>query len=95
MLKLKQGDISEHDRSLEITEVQWNLSITKTLGPEKQFVVQRFPLFRGYFVCTAIYLDTRKQFVIERFQLLGEFVIRSSTACMYTLDCRGFWIVPF
>ena len=28
--------------------IQWNLSITDTLGPEKQFVVQRFPLFRGY-----------------------------------------------
>ena len=50
-----------------------------TLGTKKQFVVQRFPLFRGYFVCTAIYLVPQKQSVIERFSLLGEFVKRGST----------------
>ena len=36
---------------------QWNLSITDTLGPEEQFVVQRFPLLRSYFIYTIIYLD--------------------------------------
>ena len=61
------------------SNLQWNLSITDTLGPEKRFVIQRFPLFRGYFICTAIYLDPQKQSVIERFPLLGEFVMRGST----------------
>ena len=50
-----------------------------TLGPEKQFVIQRFPLFRGYFICIAICLDPRKQSAIERFLLLGEFVTRGAT----------------
>jgi hypothetical protein len=41
-----------------------------TLGPEKQFVVQRFPLVRGYSIlCIAIYLDPQKQSVIEKFPL--------------------------
>ena len=31
------------------TRIQWDLSITDTLGTEKQFAIQRFPLFRGYF----------------------------------------------
>ena len=51
--------------------MQWNLSITDTSGPEKQVVIQRFPLFRGYFICTAIFLVPQKQSVIERFLLLG------------------------
>ena len=59
--------------------IQWNLCITDTLGTEKQFAVQRFPLFRGYFIHIAIYLDPEKQSVIERFSLLVEFVIRGST----------------
>ena len=63
--------------------VQWNFSMTGTLGTEKQFVVQRFPLFRGYFTQTAIYLDQQKQSVMERFSLLGEFVIRDLTVCAY------------
>ena len=62
--------------------LQWDLSITDTLGPEKQFVIQRFPLFRGYLACTAIYLDPQKQSVIERFPLLGEFIKRGSTVCV-------------
>ena len=44
-----------------------------------QFVVQRFPLFGGYFVHITIYVNPQKQSVIERFPLLGEFVIRGST----------------
>ena len=59
--------------------IQGNVSITDTLGPEKQLVVQRFPLFRGYFIHIAIYLDPQKQSVIESFSLLGEFVMRGST----------------
>ena len=47
--------------------IQWNLSITDTLGTKKQFVVQRFPLFRGYLICTAIYLVPQKQFVKRGF----------------------------
>ena len=38
------------DIGLVIIRIQWNLSITDALGPEKQFVVQRFPLFRGYLI---------------------------------------------
>ena len=59
--------------------IQRNLSIMDTLGPEKQFVIERFPLLKAYFMCTAICLDPRKPSVIERFSLLGEFVIRGST----------------
>ena len=59
--------------------IQWNLSITDTLGTEKQFVIQRFPLFRGCFIYMAIHSDPQKQSVIERFPLLGEFVIRGSS----------------
>ena len=54
--------------------IQWDLSTTDTLGTKKQFVVQRFPLFKGYLIYTAIYLVPQKQSVIERFSLLGEFV---------------------
>ena len=60
-------------------KIQWNLSITDTLGTEKQFVIKRFPLFRGCFIYMAIHSDPQEQFVIERFPLLGEFVIRGST----------------
>ena len=57
-----------------------NLSTTDTLGPENQFVMQRFPLFREvYFVCLAICLDPQKQSVIERFLLPGVSVTRDST----------------
>ena len=45
-----------------------NLSTMNTLRPEKQFVIQRFPLFRGYLIYLSMYLDPRKQFVIERFR---------------------------
>jgi hypothetical protein len=31
-----------------------------TLGPEKQFIIQRFPLFKGRLTCIAIYLDPQK-----------------------------------
>ena len=47
-----------------------------TLVTEKLSVIQRFPLFKGYFTCITTYLDQQKQSVIERFSLLGEFVIR-------------------
>ena len=61
------------------SSIQWNLSITDTLRPEKQFAMQRFSQFRGCFTYRAIYLVPPKQFVIERFLLLGKFVIRGST----------------
>ena len=61
-----------------------NLSITDTLGPEKQFVIQRFPLFRGYYICIAIHLDPQKQSVMERFSQLGEFVMSGSTVALTT-----------
>ena len=51
-----------------------DLSIADTLGSEVQYVMQRFPLFRG-FLMHIICLDPQKQSVIERFPLLGEFVI--------------------
>ena len=47
------------------TIIQWNLSIRDTLGPEKQFVIQTFPLFRGYFIHITICLDPQMQSVIE------------------------------
>ena len=68
---------------LAIHNIQWNLSIMDTLGPEKQFVIKRFSQFRGCFTYRAIYLVPPKQFVIERFLLLGEFVIRGSTVSQY------------
>ena len=40
----------------EVYYIQRNLSITDTLGPDEQFAIQRFPLFRGYFTCATIYL---------------------------------------
>ena len=70
--------------------IQWNLSITDTLGTKKEFIVhseyiiQRFPLFRGYLICTAIYLVPPKQSVIERFSLLREFVKRGSTVYCFS-----------
>ena len=45
-------------------------------GYTEQSVIERFPLFRGYFICTAMNLDPQKQSVIERFQVLEEFVTR-------------------
>ena len=59
--------------------VQWNLSITNTLGTEKQCAIKRFPLLRrGCFTSIGIRLDPPKQSVMERFSLLEEFVIRGS-----------------
>ena len=69
--------------------MQWNLSITDTLGPEKQFVIQKFPLFRRYLICTAIYLVPQKQSVIERFPLVGEFVKRGSVVRSEDTRYRG------
>ena len=43
--------------------LQWDLSIKDTLGPEKQFVIQRFPLFRA--VCY------REVFTIREFVIRG------------------------
>ena len=68
--------------------IQWNLSITDTLGTEKQSVTQRFPVFRGYFICTVIYLVSQKQYVIERFSLLGEFVKRGSAGSGRLVICQ-------
>ena len=65
--------------------IQWTLSIMDTLGTKKQFIVQRFTLFRGYLKCTAIYLDPPKLSVIERFSLLGEFVKRGFTVYQYNI----------
>ena len=58
-----------------IDHMQWNLSIMDTLGTEKRSVIQRFPLFRGYFMHITIHLNPQKQFVVERFLLLEEFDI--------------------
>ena len=55
-----------------------SLYITDTLETKKQFAIQRFPLFRGYLICTAIHLVPQKQSVVERFPLLGELDIRGS-----------------
>ena len=47
---------------------QCNLSITDTLGTVKQFALQRYPLFRGYFIYIVIYLDHKSmQSIIWRF----------------------------
>ena len=73
--------IRTHMHALYI--IQWNLSITDALGTEKQFVIQRFPLFRGYFTHITTYLDPQGQSVIERFPLFGEFVIRGSSVYTY------------
>ena len=43
-----------------------------------QSVIQRFPLFGGHSICTAIHSDQQRQSVIERLVLLWEFVIRGS-----------------
>ena len=76
-----------------LTNIQWDLSITDTLGTEKQFVIQRFPLFRGYFIRPAIYLVPQKQSVIERFSLLGEFVKRGSAVLIYEYTYSGTCII--
>ena len=44
-----------------------------TLGTEKQFVIQRFPLLRDYFTHITICLDQHKQSILERFPLFGDF----------------------
>ena len=56
--------------------IQWNLSVTDTLGTEYITVccTEVTTIFRYYFVCITIYLDPENS-VIERFSLLGEFVI--------------------
>ena len=46
-----------------------DLSITDTLGPENQFVTQRFTLFRGYFMLRAIYFDPQEHSVIGKLLL--------------------------
>ena len=76
MKSVKIGICYSRDPTIPYMGIQWNLSIMDTLGTEKQFIVQRFPLFRGYLICTAIYLVPQKLSVIERFSLLGEFVIQ-------------------
>ena len=59
--------------------IQWNLSITDTLGAEKQLVIQRFTLFGGYFTCTVICFGPAKAVCCREVSLFGEFVIRGST----------------
>ena len=61
------------------------------LGTEDQFVTKRFTLIRGYFMQIAmIYLGPLQQSLMERFLLLGEFVIRGSTVCMYNVHMCSF-----
>ena len=79
-----------------VRAIQRNLSITDTLGTEKQFVKQGFPLFVGYFtvyIQLCIYLDHKISF---RFSLLEEFFVSSSTVsiltihiCTYTCTLSG------
>ena len=58
MVKLERMSVYRGSTVLaSVSDIQWNLSITDTLGPEKQFVIQKFPLFKGYFICTIIYPD--------------------------------------
>jgi hypothetical protein len=65
--------------SISVTVSLRSSTVTDTLGPENQFAVQRFPLFRGYFMCIAIYLDPYEQSAtVCQTPLLGEFVIRGS-----------------
>ena len=56
---------------------------THTLGTEKQFVVQRFTLFRSYFTHITIYLDPQKQSFVERFPLLNRGVCYKRLRCMH------------
>jgi hypothetical protein len=49
--------IFSHSILMPSLHLWWNLSITDTLGTEKQFAIQRLPLLRGYFTCMSIYLD--------------------------------------
>jgi hypothetical protein len=89
MVYLKHGSqLAGIEENGTNSSIQWNLSITDTLGPEKQFVVQRFPLFRGYFICIAIYLDPQKQSVIKRFPLLGS-CLRGSTVVLEYTHCHA------
>ena len=37
--------------------IQWDLSTADTLGTDKQFVIERFPLFGGCFIHITICLD--------------------------------------
>ena len=60
------------------------------LGPEKHCVIQRFLLFKGYLIHTAIYPGSQKDSVLERFLLLGEFVIRGCS--IRERYCIGVWL---
>ena len=51
------------------THIQQSPSITDTSGTTKQFVIQKFPLFRAYFIFIAICLNPQKQTVTEGFLL--------------------------
>ena len=42
------------DTTVTVLGVQWNLFITDTLGPESQFVIQRFQLFRLFYMHSNI-----------------------------------------
>ena len=54
-----------------------------TSGTEKQFAMQRFPLFSGCFTCIIIYLDPHKQSVIESFLICGELICYKSFHFIY------------
>ena len=64
--------------------------IMDTWGTDKQFVIQRFPLFRGCFIYKTIHSDPQEQSVIERFPLLGEFAIRVKVHCMTCIHSSAY-----
>ena len=61
--------------------MQFNLSVTDTLGATEQFIIQRFRLFGGLFVWSLVNSGPRELSVVWRFLLFKEFVIRGSTVC--------------
>ena len=67
---MNDSTVSLYTHSQHTGQTQGDASITDALGTEKQFVIQRLPLFKGYFIHTAIYLDSQKQSVIKRFLLI-------------------------
>ena len=71
MLPCTHGDVGNsplhmHGLSLFPPE-QWDLCITNTLGTENmQFVIRRFPLFRGYFIQCHITISGPRKAVCHR-----------------------------
>ena len=60
-----------HEQCVCTVCVQWYLSITNTLGTEKQFAIWRFPLFRGYFIHTVIHITSKAVCFREVFTIRG------------------------